>query len=268
MTAMRIEAVTPVIGAEVSGVDLRQPLDDATVSRLHDALAEHLVLFFREQALDVDQLQRFGGYFGAPHVHPLEPDHEGRRGIMRIHADAESKTFAGSVWHSDVSFDGKPPMASILHIHEAPECGGDTLFANMYAAYEALSAPLREFLSTCTAVHDSQARFSGYFGVAADVYPQSEHPVARTHPVTGRKALFVNQGFTSHIVGLEAGESRHILELLYDHIKSPGFQCRFRWRPDSMAFWDNRCTQHLALWDYYPETRSGHRFTIAGDKPC
>ncbi len=267
MSGPRIEAVTPAIGAEVTGVDLSQPLDAATVSALHDALMDHQVLFFRDQSLDVDQLRRFGESFGAPHIHPLEPGLEGCPGIMSIHTDAQSETFAGSVWHSDVSFDAQPPMGSILHLHQTPECGGDTLFANMYAAYEALSAPFREFLSKCTAVHDSQARFRGYFRIEADEYPKSEHPVARTHPVTGRKALFVNQGFTSHIVGLEAGESRALLEFLYAHIGSPRFQCRFQWRPNSLAFWDNRCAQHMALWDYYPETRSGYRFTVAGDRP-
>ena len=263
MSVLRIAALTPSIGAEVSGVDLREPLDGAAVSALHDALSEHLVLFFRDQSIDVDQLCRFGGYFGPPFVHPIEPDIGGRPGVMAIHTDADSKTFAGSVWHSDVSFSVSPPLGSILHIHQAPETGGDTLFANMYAAYEALSEPLREFLSRLAAVHDSKARFDDYFGVEAETYPQSEHPVVQTHPVTGRKCLFVNAGFTSRIVGLEAAESRALLDFLFDHLTAPRFQCRFAWRPDSMAFWDNRCTQHLAMWDYYPETRSGHRFTGA-----
>lgn len=267
MSTLCVVPVTPAIGAEVSGVDLARPLDDATVSAIHDALMAHLVLFFRDQALDVDGLSRLGGLFGAPLVHPIEADFEGRPGIMAIHTDADSKTFAGNVWHSDISFHASPPMGSILHIHRTPKSGGDTLFANMYAAFEALSAPLREFLSSLTAVHDSRARFRGYFGVEAEIYPKSEHPVARVHPVTGRRALFVNEGFTSHIVGLEPAESRAILDFLFSHIQSPRFQCRFQWRPNSVAFWDNRCAQHMALWDYHPETRSGHRFTIAQETP-
>ena len=263
MSDLSVTAVTPAIGAEVSGVDLSQELDDATVSAIHDALMDHQVLFFRDQALDVDQLCRFGRCFGEPFIHPIEPCLEGHPGVMAIHTDADSKTIAGNLWHTDVSFSDAPPMGSILHIHQTPEIGGDTLFANMYAAYEALSEPLREFLSRCTTDHESQARFGGYFGIEAETYPQSEHPVARTHPVTGRQALFVNQGFTTRIIGLEAAESRVLLDFLFSHINSPRFQCRFTWRPDSLAFWDNRCVQHMALWDYYPETRSGHRFTIA-----
>lgn len=263
MTGLRVTPVTPAIGAEVSGVDLARPLDAATVSAINDALMAHLVLFFRDQALDVDGLSRFGGLFGAPLVHPLEADFEGRPGIMAIHTDADSKTFAGSVWHTDISFHAEPPMGSILHLHQTPGSGGDTIFANMYAAFDALSAPLAEFLSGLTAMHDSRARFDGYFGVRADHYPSAAHPVVRRHPVTGRKALFVNQGFTSHIIGLEPSESRALLDFLFTLMASPRFQCRFQWRPNSLAFWDNRCAQHLALWDYYPETRSGHRFTIA-----
>ncbi len=271
-SGIEIAPVTPVIGAEVRGVDLTRPLDDATVQALRHALDEHLVLFFRDQALDLDQLSAFGHRFGAPHTHPAFPDLEGYPGVLEIHTDAESKTYSGRAWHSDVSCDAEPPMGSILHLHEVPETGGDTLFANMYAAYEALSAPLGDWLRGLTAAHVSEANFRGYFGVADedlrdDTLPVSEHPVVRTHPATGRKALFVSEIFTSHIVGLAPAESRAVLDLLFAQVRQPRFHCRFQWRKNSLAFWDNRWSQHMAIWDYHPQTRSGHRFTIAGDRP-
>jgi taurine dioxygenase len=268
----RIEPLTPALGAEVHGVDLTRALGDDDVQVLHDALMNHLVLFFRDQPLDLDQLSAFGRRFGSPHTHPSVPDLEGYPGVMAIHTDANSKVYSGRRWHSDVSCDAEPPMGSILHLHEVPDSGGDTLFANMFAAYETLSAPMRGFLANMYAEHVSEPNFRGYYGVQDEdlrdgAYPVAEHPVVRTHPVTGRKALFVNEIFTSRIVGLAPAESRALLDLLFVHIRGPRFHCRFRWRSNSVAFWDNRCAQHLALWDYFPQTRSGHRFTIVGDKP-
>ena len=267
-----IEPLTPMIGAEIHGVDLCQPLDDRTFQRVHDAWMEHLVVFFRDQALDIERLDRVRQRFGEAHVHPSAARIDGFPGVIRIHTDADSKVYAGRLWHSDVSNDAEPPMGSILHLHEVPDSGGDTLFANMYAAFEALSGPLRSWLSGLTAVHSSLRNDRDYFKVDEKnlrdgVYPQFEHPVVRTHPVTGRKALFVNQAFTTHIVQLEPAESDAVLEFLYRHIDSPRFHCRFRWRCNSVAFWDNRCAQHLAMWDYHPQTRSGYRATLAGDRP-
>ena len=160
-------------------------------------------------------------------------------------------------------------MGSILRIHTLPDIGGDTLFANMYAAYDALSAPMRKMLDGLTAVHDGELLYRGRYtsADAGRVYPKATHPVIRTHPVTGKKALFVNSFFTSHIVELSRAESDAMLAFLFRHIETPEFACRFRWEKDSVAFWDNRSTQHHALWDYYPATRSGTRVTIQGDKP-
>jgi taurine dioxygenase len=163
-------------------------------------------------------------------------------------------------------------MGSILHLHEVPESGGDTLFASMYAAYEALSAPMRTFVETLDAVHESIHNLGGYFGAKQEdlrdgCFPEATHPVVCRHPETGRKLLFVNEAFTTRIAELEPAESKAVLDFLYRHIGSPKFQCRFRWRKHSIAFWDNRSAQHLALWDYYPKVRSGHRFTIAGSRP-
>lgn len=267
-----VEPLTPVIGAEVHGVDLSQPLDDPTFDAVHQALLSHQVIFFRDQDLDLDQLERLGNRFGPPHIHPTIKCIEGHPGVTRIHVDADSKIYDGRKWHSDVTCDPEPPMGSILHLNEVPASGGDTLFSCMYAAYQALSEPMKTWLSGLRAMHESEHNLGAYFGAKAQgsrdgMFPGAAHPIVRTHPETGKKALFVNSAFTTRIVGLTPEESRALLELLYQHIAAPKFQCRFAWRKNSIAFWDNRCAQHMALWDYYPHTRSGHRVTIAGDRP-
>ena len=162
-------------------------------------------------------------------------------------------------------------MGSILYIKQTPPKGGDTLFASMYAAYEALSDRMKAYLDGMTAIHDGEDAYRGTYanlGVQdRPVYPRAEQPVVRTHPVTGKKALYVNRGFTKRLLGVPRDESAAILSYLYDHAENPLFQCRFRWQPNSVAFWDNRCVQHRAMWDYWPHTRSGFRVTVAGDKP-
>jgi taurine dioxygenase len=264
---LSVTPLTPTIGAEVAGIDLSRPLSDQQFAELSDAWSRHLVLFFRDQQLDVAQHKALGQRFGPLHVHPAY-GMAGHPEILEIKADEHSKRVAGEVWHTDVSCDARPPMASMLYLHQVPENGGgDTLFANMYAAWDALSAPLRRMLDGMTAVHDGNYVYRMRHGQSGSDYPVSEHPIARTHPVTGRKALFVNRGFTTHIVGLAPDESRAILDLLFRHLEDDAFKCRFKWRPNSLAFWDNRCTQHLAIWDYHPLKRYGHRVTIAGDQP-
>lgn len=264
-----VTPLTPGIGGEISGVDLTQPLSDRQVEELHHAFADRLVIFFRDQEISHEDHRRFTDYFGTPHVAPsgaprrlpgLGPE------FMRIHADANSTYVAGEDWHSDMSCDEKPPMGSVLYMHTVPETGGDTVFANMYKAYETLSDRMKAHLEGLTAVHDSNLVFRH---ITPDdiALPRHSHPVIRTHPVSGRKALYVNRGFTTHIEGLPVTESRALLAYLYDHIQHPQFQCRFKWRPHSIAFWDNRCAQHVANWDYFPQLRSGFRIQIAGEKP-
>jgi len=162
-------------------------------------------------------------------------------------------------------------MGSILYIKQCPPHGGDTLFASMYAAYDALSDRMKTYLNGSTAVHDGEMVYRGLYantGVAdKPSYPRAEHPVVRTHPVTGKKALYVNRGFTSHIVGIPRDESDAILSYLYQHAENPLFQCRFRWTENAIAFWDNRCAQHRAMWDYWPHSRSGTRVTVKGERP-
>ncbi|MEQ9641993.1 MAG: TauD/TfdA family dioxygenase [Alphaproteobacteria bacterium] len=271
--AIACRPLTPVIGAEIEGVDLGA-LDDAGFDAVHQALLDHQVLFFRDQDISIDQHKAFGRRFGALHIHPtgLDTAIEDHPEILVIHADDKTSRTAGDAWHSDVSCDDEPPMASILKLHVVPENGGDTLFASMYAAYEALSAPMKRYLEGMTATHDGgpnyrdRARRAGRLDPARE-YPAASHPMVRTHPETGRRALFVNSVFTTHVDGVPRDESDAILRFLFAHAAKPQFQCRFRWRLNSVAMWDNRCAQHHAMWDYYPETRSGHRVTVKGDRP-
>jgi taurine dioxygenase len=278
-TAMSYERIavtplSPVIGAEVAGVDLSQPLGNQTFQEIHDALIEHQVIFFRDQELTLAQHKEFARRFGALHVHPAAPATDGDPEVVTIHADANSTGVSGGQqWHTDVSADEEPPMGCILHLHTVPEPGGDTLFASMYAAYDALSEEMQRFLSGLKAWHSSEKRHKARYGHrgqlrdGVDTYPKALHPVVRTHPVTGRKGLYVNDVFTTHIEGLKTHESDAILKMLYAHIATPEFACRFRWHKNSVAFWDNRCTQHRALWDYFPETRHGYRVAVCGDRP-
>jgi taurine dioxygenase len=266
-----IDKLTPIIGAEISGADLSKPLSNRQMDEIHRALAENCVIFFRDQHLSQEQHLAFGRNFGELHVHPAAPHAPGHKELMIIHADKASPRANGEGWHSDVSCDVEPPMGSILYIKQTPPKGGDTLFASMYAAYEALSDRMKAYLEGMTALHDGEDAYRGtYKNLGVDdkpVYPRAEHPVIRTHPVTGKKALYVNRGFTRRLNGVPRDEGNAILHYLYEHAENPLFQCRFRWQPNSVAFWDNRCVQHRAMWDYWPHTRSGFRVTVAGDKP-
>ena len=264
-----IRKLSPVVGAEIGGVDLSRPLDPGTFQAVHQALMENLVIFFRDQTLSHEQHKALGRQFGELHIHPASPPPPGHPEILIIHADANSKRVSGEMWHSDVSCDAEPPMGSLLYLHTVPEVGGDTMFANMYRAFEALSAPLQAMLCQFTAIHDGETAYRERYGRgdAARVFPRAEHPVVRTHPVTGRQALFVNCHFTNRIVQLRKEESDALLAYLFRHIETPEFSCRFQWRPHSLAFWDNRAAQHHALWDYFPQTRHGYRVTVKGDRP-
>ncbi len=269
---IEVTPVTPRVGAVVSNIDLTALLSNQLVEDLHAALAQHQVLFFRDQRLNLDQQKTLGRKFGELHIHPNIPGPEGHPEILPIHADGDSKRINGENWHSDVSCDIEPPLGSILYLHTVPPSGGDTIFASQSAAYDALTPAYQRFLGGLTATHSgerSYRRTNRLLGVddRHRVFPQAVHPVVRTHPVTGRKALFVNENFTTHINELSAEESRGVLEFLYTHSTRPAFQVRFSWQPHSVAFWDNRAVQHIAMWDYFPQVRSGYRVTIKGDRP-
>ena len=268
---LQLTPLTPAIGAEVAGVDLTQPLDDVTIAALRAAWLRHLVLFFRDQELTFEQHKALGRRFGPLHIHPAAPKDAEHPEILVVHGDDKVEFVAGSLWHSDVSCDVEPPMASMLRVVQVPSSGGDTLFASMYAAYEGLSDRMQRLLAGLTGVHEGEQYYRGRYGAGSlrdGAYPAAEHPVVRTHPETGRQGLYVNEGFTTRIKELPLAESDALLAFLFRHCARPDFQCRFAWRPHSIAFWDNRCTQHLAIWDYYPETRHGYRVTIQGDAPC
>lgn len=284
-----VDKITTYIGAEISGVDLSKPLDDPTFQVIHDALMDNLVIFFRDQVMAPEQQKAFGRRFGELHIHPgapiLHEEEEGRPRlgelthipyaygieghpeVLAIYADENSKRIAGEEWHSDVSCEAEPPMGSILRLTQVPPSGGDTLFSSMYAAYDALSERMKDFLGGLTASHDGATYGKNFENRAGKTHPHAEHPIVRTHPVTGRKALFVNRTFTTRIVELNNAESDALLQMLFRHCENPVFQCRFRWRPNSVAFWDNRCAMHNAMWDYYPNRRHGYRVTIQGDRP-
>jgi taurine dioxygenase len=270
---IEVTPISPIIGAEIGGVDISKPLGNQMFQEIHDALMQHQVIFFRDQEMTLDEHMTFGRLFGELHIHPAARKTDGHPEVITIHADERSKVVAGMRWHSDVSCDREPPMGSILHLHQIPAVGGDTMFASMYAAYDALSEPIKIFIGGLQAWHESahvhrdRLGHKGELRDGEDAYPVSLHPVVRSHPVTGRKCLFVNENFTTRIDGLKPNESAALLQMLYDHIATPEFHCRFAWREKSVAFWDNRCAQHRTVWDYYPSVRHGYRVTVAGDRP-
>ena len=272
-TAYRTFEVTPLsphIGAEVRDVDLAAPLGNEAAQDIHDAWLDWKVLAFRDQHLNREQHKAFGRRFGRLHVHPMQHKYGGDPEILTVKTTAKSPYTAGDGWHTDVTCDEVPPLGSMLYVTETPACGGgDTLFADMYLAYEMLSAPIKAFLDGLTAVHDGAIPYVGSYKSTPPPggYPRNEHPVVTRHPETGRKILFVNQGFTSHIKGLSRSESRAVLDMLYRHIDStPRLWGRLDWAPNTLAFWDNRCTQHHAVWDYYPHSRYGERVSIVGEE--
>lgn len=263
----------PALGAEVRGIRLADGIDEQTYREIRHAFLEHQVLFFKDQDEIPPAVQvAIGKTFGELHFHPAAPKMAGYPEVFEIHVHRDSKIANGEFWHSDVSCDEIPPLGTILQIHILPEIGGDTLFANMYAAYDALSDPLKKMLEGLTATHGSEHVYRGRYsdrGVEDQdkVYPEASHPVVRTHPETGRKALYVNRTFTTKINELSDEESQTLLSFLYAHCEQIQFQVRFRWQRNDVAFWDNRCTMHHAVWDYWPHERKGRRVTIKGDRP-
>lgn len=275
MSDLEVIPVTAAIGAEVRGIDLREPLDGAAVGAIEQALAEHVVLFFREQDITPDQQVEFAARFGEVSIPPFTPKYAPPRPELIVLDQTAPKGDGADRWHSDNTFMAEPPMGSVLKAVRLPSVGGDTCFANMVAAWEALSEPMRTMLEGLTATHDitkplERGVRGGHVDVDLDAlreqWPPVEHPVARTHPVSGRKALFVNANSTSHLNGVTEEESDALLHLLFEHVRSPEFQCRFHWDTNSIAFWDNRTAQHFAVPDYH-ERRIMHRVTIAGDRP-
>lgn len=270
-----VTPLSPTIGGVVKGVDLAEPLDAGLFAELDRALLEWKVLFFRDQAIDGAQQAAFAANWGPLETHPFYGTVTGTEvdapEVVRLEKDAAIGGFE-NIWHSDVTWRIEPSLGSVLRAIEVPDVGGDTLWSDMAAAYERLHPELRARIDDMTAVHD----WYNNFGLAMDPaererlrpqFPAVEHPVVRRHPQTGRRMLYVNRAFTQHIVGLEPDESRELLDHLYVQANFPEYQCRWRWQPGDVAFWDNRSTQHYASSDYFPARRVMERITVCGDRP-
>lgn len=263
----------PNLGAEIYGVDLSEPVSDEQFAEVKAAFHTYQVLFFKEQKeIPPQQHIDFGKRFGSLHAHPAAPTMAGFPEIFEIHATKDSKVANGEFWHSDVSCDETPPLGTMLQMHILPPCGGDTMFSDSYAAYDDLSEPIKKMLDGLTALHSSEHIYKGRYSDRGrndkDIdCPEAIHPIVRTHPDTGRKSLFVNRTFTTKINGLSKSESDAILEMLFQNAEHIDYQIRYRWSLNDMAFWDNRCCMHRAIWDYWPAERKGRRVTVKGGRP-
>jgi taurine dioxygenase len=267
--------LSPCIGTEVLGIDLRAPQSDVTISWLSDLLVERKVLFFREQPISIPEHLAFAARFGELEVHPFTTNDAEYPEVIHLRNDTDHPPKI-NVWHSDVTWRPTPSLGSILRAREVPEVGGDTLFANMEAAYDGLDVSTQARIADLQAEHDNNVFLAAIKADGAsdadleklrEKHPPTTHPVVRTHPISGRKSIYVNKIFTRRIEGLSERESQALLEQLYRQAWIPDFQCRFRWRQDSLAFWDNRGAQHYAAADYWPERRAMERVTITGDRP-
>jgi taurine dioxygenase len=275
-TQLHVEPLAGAIGAVVTGVDLAD-VDDATVAELRAIWLEHLVVFFRDQDLDADAFLGFARRWGEPVRYPFVQGFETHPEIIEVAKLPHETVNFGGIWHSDTVYLEQPPMATMLLARELPPYGGDTMFASMYAAYDALSPALREVLDGLEAVNSSaladvsktrEDRIRDHGSAEEEQQFLATHPVVRTHPETGRKALYVNPAHTASFVGMTEEESRPLLEYLFRHSTRAEFTCRFQWEPGSMALWDNRGAMHNPINDYHGFTRRMHRITLAGDTPC
>ena len=278
---LELRPIAGALGAEIGGVDLAR-LSAAQFTEIRRAFLEHIVIFFRDQVLTPQQHKEFTAWFGplsrVPYIKALD-EHPEIIAVLKEPDERKISVFGGA-WHSDFSFLEEPPLGSVLYALETPSHGGDTLWSNMYAAYETLSDGMKRLLDPLVALHSGHVY--GVDGIPADLRtsrsiaisrnnPEADvehgHPVVRVHPETGRKALFVNSIYTTRFAGMSAEESRPLLDFLYAHATRPEFTCRFRWRKGSIAVWDNRCAMHYAINDYDGQRRLIHRTTIAGDRP-
>lgn len=272
---MQLNLMAGALGAEISGIDLTGDIDAATYAEIRKLLVEHEVIFFRNQDISPAQQKALAESFGPLQTHPAYGTVEGFPEITILESTPDKPTKI-ECWHSDMTFRQHPPLGTVLRSKIIPSKGGDTLWASMTAAYDALSPAMKVFLDDLEAVHDfsygfkeSLAEPGGRERLAQAVIdnPPVVHPVVRVHPESGKKVIFVNELFTTHILGLSAKESEAVLGFLYEHVKTPEFTCRFSWEVDCLAIWDNRSTQHKPINDYFPAHRKLERITIDGDKP-
>lgn len=276
MPQLQIKRIAGALGAEIHGIDLAAGLTETQAAQVRQALLEHQVIFFRDQALDPAQYLRFAQAMGEPVEYPFVKGLDGYPVIIEVKKLEHERSNFGGIWHSDTTYLQQPPMGSMLLAREVPPFGGDTLFASQYAAYEALSEGMRRLLDPLVAVNSSakadvsktrEDRIASDGRADAKKDYVSEHPVVRTHPETGRKALYVNVAHTLRFAGMTEEESAPLLQYLFRHQVRPEFTCRFAWQPGSLAFWDNRCVQHNPVNDYHGFRRLMHRITLAGDTP-
>ena len=271
----KVKLIGGALGAELHGVDLATNLSDKVLTIIRELLLEHKVIFFRNQSISHEQHKQMANFFGPLQTHPAYgtvPDFP-EITILESTAEHPSKI---EEWHTDMTFRKHPPMGSILRSKICPPNGGDTLWSSMTSAYDGLSQPIKDFLDNLNAEHDFSYGFKESLAEpggreklkdAVKANPPVIHPVIRIHPESGKKVIFVNSLFTTRILELSNNESRSILNFLYQHVTTPEFTCRFNWEPNSIAFWDNRSTQHKPVNDYFPEHRMLERITIDGDKP-
>ena len=275
--SLTLTPISTALGAQIEGVDLTQPLSVEQREAIEQALLKHQVIFFKNQSINPQQQARFAANFGDLHIHPIYPNIPEQPEVLVLDT-AVTDVRDNAVWHTDVTFLPTPAMGAVLSAKQLPAFGGDTLWASGIAAFEGLSAPLQQLLDGLTATHDFTKSFPlERFGSTPEDFarwdqtrknnPPLSHPVVRTHPVSGRKSLFVNEGFTTRINELSEAESDAILKLLFAHATRPEYTIRWRWQENDVAFWDNRVTQHYAVDDYRPNRRVMHRATILGDAP-
>lgn len=273
--AFELEHLSPRIGTVVHGIDLADT-NSTTIDWLTELLVERKVIFFRDQAIAVEAHIAFARQFGELEVHPFfETGKSQHAEVIHLDNDRDNPPYI-NIWHSDVTWRAEPSLGSILRARVVPAVGGDTLFANMEAAYEGLDDETKARIDGLIAIHDNEGFLRGMRLKGAseeDIearrreFPPQRHPVVRTHPVSGRNSLYVNKAFTRRIEGMAEDESTELLDALYAKAWLPEYQCRFKWRPDSFAFWDNRAAQHYAVADYWPNERRMERVTIIGDRP-
>ena len=276
-----VRPLNNALGAEIAGVDLSAPLDNRQAEEIHTAFLENLVVFFRDQHLTPDQHKSFARRFGDLNVHPHVKSLDGHPEILEVRKDEKDTRNFGGLWHIDLTFVERPSLGSLLYAHEVPDRGGDTLWGNMYLAYETLSDGMKKMLDPLVGVHsgievygpkeitgaDRDKRMSMKMAQTDDADRDVEHPIVRTHPETGRKSLFVGGNYLRRFKDMTMEESAPLLAYLRDHMRREEFTCRWRWQANDLAFWDNRCTTHFALNDYDGSRRVMHRVTVEGDRP-
>lgn len=274
-TRIRLRPISGSLGAIIEGVDLREPLDDATYADIKQALLDNLVIFFRDQDITPDQQVNFGKRFGELHIHPFIPNLDGYPEVIRLYAETGTKEMLrlANSWHEDLSYTYDPPLAAILRGVQIPSRGGDTMWVNLYKAYDTLSDKMKAIVEDMSAWHDvtktyrrhelqregGPEQYAGTFKKS----PPALHPIVGTHPETGKKLLYISELTTTHIDGLHEHESDALLQMLFRHLDWKELHCRFYWEPNSIAMWDNRCTAHYAVRDY-TEPREMHRVTVLG----